>query len=180
MRKSILLLLFLSGVLTLLPFVSTYQIELENTIKLDKYFENVSENPVHSTLMESYIGVLEIPKISLKRGFYSYDSPNNTVDSNIEMISSNCSPFLDCTFLLASHSGNSSISYFKHLDQLELGDEAILSYQKKQESFVLKHILHQVKNGMISLPKPQEFELVLTTCNKTQDDIQDIYIFQKL
>ena len=105
-------------------------------------------------------------------------SKQNDVDSNIEVISSDCFPGDACSFVLASHSGTSSIAFFKHLNELQLEDVATIYYNNAFYDYVLKNIQHVKKNGTISLVQPKESELVLTTCNKTDNSLQDIYIFE--
>ncbi len=171
------ILLFSSLCLFGLKFYQEQKIDQQNEELISDFFKEEEEKPQEEK-KEEYIGVLEIPKISLKRGFYSYSSPLNQVDKNIELISSNCNPHDACHFLLASHSGNSSISFFKHLNLLKLGDEAKLYYENETFIYHLKEIQHVEKNGTISLRTPDVSELVLTTCNKENDTLQDIYIFE--
>ena len=182
MIKRILGILFLFSGLFLLSFVK-YQdtvIEQTNETQMEEYFEEkASPTPmVLSTEKEDYLGILEIPKINLKRGFYSFSSKKNDVDSNIEVISSDCYPGNACSFVLASHSGTSSIAFFKHLNELQLKDTATIYYNNTSYDYVLKNIQHVNKNGTISLLQPKESELVLTTCNKNNNSLQDIYIFE--
>ena len=84
MIKRILGILLLFSGLFLLSFVK-YQdtvVEQTNETQIEEYFEEeTSSTPmVQTTEKESYLGILEIPKIGLKRGFYSYSSKYNNVD----------------------------------------------------------------------------------------------------
>ena len=165
MIKKILGMLLLFSGFCLMSFVK-YQdtmIEQTNETQIEEYFEEeTSPTPmVQITEKESYLGVLEIPKIDLKRGFYSYSSKQNDVDSNIEVISSDCFPGDACS-----------------LNELQLEDVATIYYNNTFYDYVLKNIQHVKKNGTISLVQPKESELVLTTCNKTDNSLQDIYIFE--
>ncbi len=174
-RKSIALLLLASGLLLFFgEFQAEKKISKTNQEQIEKYFSMEDETPKEN----NYLGILEIPKINLKRGFYSYDSKENTVDKNIELLTSDCHPKDNCPFLLASHSGTSSIAFFKNLDQLKINDNATLYYEKETYQYELKEILHQEKNGTIKLKKPSTQELVLTTCNKNNQKLQDIYRFE--
>ncbi len=173
-KKEIGILLILSSLLFFsLNFYEEKKIQVQNERLVQDFFQEEKQTSIE----ESYYGVLEIPKISLKRGFYSYYSSLNNVDKNIELISNDCIPGNKCSFILASHSGNSSISFFKNLDQLVLDDEAIIYYSNTSYVYILKDIQHVVKNGTISLLEPDTSELVLTTCNRKNDNIQDIYLF---
>ena len=177
-KKILGILLILSG-LSMMFFVK-YQDEKITEVNeelVEEYFE--PDDVVTKTQeKDAYLGILEIPKIGLKRGFYPYSSPFNDVDANIELISSDCVPGNACSFVLASHSGTSSIAFFKHLNQLQLEDSATLYYGNTSYEYILKKIQHTVKNGTISLVQPKESELVLTTCNKQNNSLQDIYLFR--
>ena len=126
-----------------------------------------------------YYGVLEIPTIDLQQGFYTYNAVENDVDKNIELISHNCHLNQACNFILASHSGNAEISYFKNLDKLKLNDKAIVYLDNQKYYYILTEIQYQEKKGNIFLSKPKESQLVLTTCNKDKQNIQNIYIFKQ-
>ena len=81
--------------------------------------------------------------------------------------------------LSRAHSGTSSISYFKNLDQLSIKALAYIYENNKKYTYQLKKISYQRKNGSISIPK-QTYDLVLTTCNKQNQELQNIYLFQKI
>jgi len=97
----------------------------------------------------------------------------------LQTINKDCIPFEKCSFIIASHSGSSNISYFKNLEKLSLDDRAFLYYNQNKKEYILKKILHVEKNGTITLQIPTETELILTTCNKEKNNIQDIYIFKE-
>ena len=81
--------------------------------------EEVDEEPSKSDTSnnyEPYLAVLKIPKLNLERGFYDKTSSLNNVDYNILFHSNSDYPDkLNGNVILASHSGTSSISYFKNL-----------------------------------------------------------------
>ena len=92
---------------------------------------------------------------------------------------SNCKPNENCTIVIASHSGNSNISYFKNLELLSINDQAIIYFNQKKYLYILKKITFQEKIGFITIPK-NTYDLVLTTCNKDNENLQNIYLFTKL
>jgi len=125
----------------------TYRRHEMNEERLEAFFENPQPNQDEkietiNNSTDGYLGVLEIPSISLKRGFYSFHHPDNTVEKNIQVISKQCLPFENCSFILASHSGSSNISFFKHLDQMHLGDIAVLYYQNHNEISIHLFLFH--------------------------------------
>ena len=137
----------------------------------------ISNIPRITTSNESKEAILKIDKIHLSQSYYPKESSLNTVDKGIEQLS-NCKPNNSCTIVLAAHSGTSKISYFKNLDQLTKNDQATIIYKEKTYSYRLVEILYQEKTGFITIPK-NTYDLVLTTCNKENDTIQNIYLFVK-
>lgn len=94
--------------------------------------------------------LLEIEKLNLKKGIYDFNSPLNDVSKNVQLI--NGSTFPDTLYsnvILASHSGNSKISYFKNLERLEMGDSAILYYKNYKYKYKLVRIYQELKDGSI-------------------------------
>ena len=88
--------------------------------------------------------VIQKKNIKLKRGFYNIDSNNNNVDKNIMVINSSDMPDVNLgNLILASHSGNSNISYFKNLDKLEIGDIASVYYLTKKYDYNLRQVYTQ-------------------------------------
>lgn len=66
------------------------------------------------------IAQLIIDKISINNYIYSYDSINNTVEKNVELLAGSTFPDKENSIVfLAAHSGNSNISYFNNLDRLK-------------------------------------------------------------
>ena len=58
--------------------------------------------------------ILDIPKIDLKKGIYSKESFKNNVDQNVTILNESLLPS-EGTVILAAHSGNSSVSFFRNL-----------------------------------------------------------------
>jgi len=150
----------------------------EENISIESYF-NKSYKEEKRKDKETYIGILEIPKIHLQKGFFKFSSQNNTIKEGLEVISKNCLPLENCNFILASHSGSSMISYFQKLYLLKINDSAFLYYQKEKKEFILRNIIHEEKTGKIHLSTTKTPRLILTTCNNENKKMQDIYIFEK-
>lgn len=131
---------------------------------------------------ENFIAVLEIPKIKLKRGFYEFSSKNNYVDKNIEVIETSLMPDKkNSNLILASHSGNSKISYFKNLDKLKVGDQAFIYYNEKKYFYKLFTIYSVLKDGTVEIHKKNnETNLFLITCDKKNDKLQNVYVFTQI
>lgn len=114
-----------------------------------------------------YIGHLIINKLNLNVGFYSKDNPLNNVDYGIEVLKPSIMPNNDDYILfLASHSGDSSISYFKNLYELRNDDDVIINYQNKEYKYkvVNKYVIE--KKGFMSIKRLPKNSLILITCIK--------------
>ena len=147
---------------------------IDNNINLD------NSNVVDSTKVnDKYLGILEIKSIKLKKGFYDINSKLNDVDKNIEVIESSLMPNIkNSNLILASHSGNSDISYFKNLDKLKLGDIASVYYHKNKYDYKLVNYYEVIKSGKVQIIKNNDVNnLTLITCKKNSDK-QIVYIFE--
>lgn len=125
-----------------------------------------------------YIGTLEIPRISLKRGFVSKDSSENNVDKNIAIMSASDYPDkINGNFILAAHSGNSSIAYFHELYKIERNDLAYVYYNNKKYTYLVTNIYTQPKVGKVTIYRNKSKKtLTLITCTRGDSTTQTIYI----
>lgn len=164
-----------------------YCINELNNKKVDKYIEEivVNNNPqviVEKTLetKEDYLGILEIPKLNLKQGFYNIDSKNNDVNKSVMLLKNSVMPDnVNSTIILAAHSGNSYVGYFKNLDKLNIEDKINIYYQKNKYQYTVTNIYELDKNGHILVDKNiHENILVLTTCSKNEE--KQLVVYAKL
>lgn len=129
--------------------------------------------------VENYIAYLRIPKIELNRGFYNTTSTLNNVNKNIYVHPASTFPndVSGNNLILASHSGSSSISYFKKLYKLELEDDVYLEYNGKTYHYKIKNIYTVPKDGTVALRIKQDVSTIsLITCTKGDNKTQTIYI----
>lgn len=175
-------------------YYKNYKIEEDNNDKLVKFFdiqedlieeEIIEEQPIEEKKEEpiinneQYIGVLEIKKINLTRGFYSKNSRLNNVNKNIQILSSSDMPDIENgNVIIASHSGNSSISFFRNLPKLIVDDNAIIYYQGKTYTYKLVNNYEIEKNGTANIRRNiNKNSLTLITC-KHNSNKQLVYIFE--
>ncbi len=127
-----------------------------------------------------YVGTLEIPKINLKKGFLEINSPYNNVNRNVTVIQTSTYPDVDKgNFILAAHTGTSSVSFFTKLHDLVIGDLAYINYKQKKYTYKLVNIYTQPKNGSISIYRDTEkTTLTLVTCTKNTQDTQTVFILE--
>lgn len=133
----------------------------------------------NNQIVENYIAYLRIPKIELNRGFYNTTSTLNNVNKNIYVHPASTFPndVSGNNLILASHSGSSSISYFKKLYKLELEDDVYLEYNGKTYHYKIKNIYTVPKDGTVALRVKQDVSTIsLITCTKGDSKTQTIYI----
>lgn len=125
-----------------------------------------------------YVGYLNIPKIDLKRGFTDINSKYNKVSKNIYVHPSSSYPDTkNGNLILASHSGTSSISFFKNLYKLELGDDVYVNYNNKDYHYKITNIYTDLKDGDISIRRNKnKTSITLITCTKNDKTTQTVYI----
>lgn len=129
--------------------------------------------------VENYIAYISIPKIELNRGIYNTTSTLNNVNKNIYVHPASTFPnnVSGNNLILASHSGSSSISYFKKLYKLELDDDVYLEYNGKTYHYKIKNIYTVLKDGTVALRVKQNVSTIsLITCTKGDSKTQTIYI----
>lgn len=125
----------------------------------------------------NYLAILNIPKINLYKEFYDYESPLNTVEKNIEVIEKSKMPDIkNGNLILASHSGNSNIAYFKNLDKLKLKDLIFIHYNGKKYKYIVENIYDVKKTGYIEINRNKnKTTLTLITCKKNTN-LQTVYV----
>ena len=184
--------LFYRKILTIVLFINTLLltiIKLSNLIKVNNenyevnsYLNNYNEEFGYinnNKNKEEYLGILEIKKIKLRKGFYKLNSNLNNVDKNIMIVSSSDMPDVNKgNLILASHSGNSSVSYFRYLDKLDMEDIASIYYLGKKYDYKLINYYDVDKNGSVQIIKNNDINtLTLITCKKNTDK-QTVFIFE--
>ena len=155
-----------------------FEEEIQNNKVIEETEQVVEEQPVHVNY-ENYIGVLEIKKINLKRGFYSKTSRNNNVNRNIQILNESDMPNIENgNVIIAGHSGSSYVSFFRNLNKLDLYDEAIIYFEGKQYNYQLKNKYEIDKTGQAVIKRNKEKNvLTLITC-KHNTNKQIVFIFE--
>ena len=121
-----------------------------------------------------YLGVLEIPRIGLKRGFYNTDSRYNTIEYNVTLVGGSEMPDVEGgNLILVAHSGDA----FAYLYQLEIGDVAYVTYAGRKYGYQIVDIYEVEKNGVVVIRRNEEkTSLTMITCTKGNDLTQTVYI----
>ena len=110
-------------------------------------------------------GRIEINKIGLYEYFYDINDERNNVDKGIEVLKPSIMPDKENSRLfLASHSGNSNISYFKNIDKLEYNDEVLIHLKNKCYKYKVIDKYEIIKNGTLDVREIEDNTLILITC----------------
>lgn len=119
----------------------------------------------------NYIAVIKIPKIGLEKGLASKGSYWNNVNRNIEILSESDMPDVEKgNVILAGHSGNSGISYFRKLNKLQNDDIVSIVYNGKEYKYKMVNSYEIEKNGYAHIVRNAEKStLTLITCKHNTD-----------
>ena len=159
------------------PVVPEEKVEKVET-PVNKTPEEIYNEEQYTVDYSKYFGVLEIPKIWLKRGFYNVGSRYNDIQYNVTMVDGSIMPSEGYgNLILMAHSGDSWISFFAYLYRLEIGDECYITHNGVQYHYRIVNIYNVNKTGMMVLNyNPGVMTLTLVTCTKDNDSLQTIYV----
>lgn len=132
------------------------------TLLINSYFINEKDQKptkLYNT-NDKYFGIIEIPKINLKRGFYSIKDTRNNIEQNITVLKKDKKDLI-----LAAHSGNSSIAYFNNIHLLEKGDEIYLYINNKKNKFIVNKKYLDDKDNKVKISQSGKKRIILITCN---------------
>lgn len=152
-------------------------------IKVDIDEEEIKEQPKQEekkTPNYNYIGVLEIPKINIKRGFLNIKDKGNNVNKNLQVIKGSDMPNVkNGNLIIAAHSGNSYISYFKNLHKLSNDDVAYVYFNNIKYTYKVAGKYDAEKNGKVTIHRDNKKNtLTLITCSQTDKTKQIVYILE--
>ena len=152
-------------------------------IKVDIDEEGIKEQPKQEekkTSNYNYIGVLEIPKINIKRGFLNIKDKGNNVNKNLQVIKGSDMPNVkNGNLIIAAHSGNSYISYFKNLHKLSNDDVAYVYFNNIKYTYKVAGKYDVEKTGKVVIHRDNKKNtLTLITCSQTDKSKQIVYILE--
>ena len=152
-------------------------------VKVDIDEEEIKEQSKQEekkTFNYNYIGVLEIPKINIKRGFLNIKDKGNNVNKNLQVIKGSDMPNVkNGNLIIAAHSGNSYISYFKNLYKLSNDDVAYVYFNNIKYTYKVAGKYDAEKNGKVTIHRDNKKNtLTLITCSQTDKTKQIVYILE--
>lgn len=105
----------------------------KTNIYKSNYQNNFADSYAKKVSQENPLLILEIPKLKLVQNVYDIDSKLNNVKYHVAIMKESILPDIENSHLiLAAHAGNSKISYFNNLNELDIKDIAIVTYQNKK------------------------------------------------
>ena len=173
--------LFADMKIAMMDAPDTYDYNDNNDINpevINEINTDVSDDSNYEIDYSKYLGVLEIPYIGLKRGFYGIGSKYNNIKYNVTMASGSDLPdSYQGNLILMAHSGDSYISFFAYLYRLSVGDDCYVTYNGEYYHYKIVNIYDVEKKGVVSIKRDRSKNtLTLITCTKDNDSSQTIYI----
>lgn len=166
MQKYISYILIVLGLLLLTIKTNTNIEKIDIEFQMNNLKQNSENISIKKAALIEYILYLKIPKINLNKGIVSKDSKFNNVDRNIQILKESDMPDIENgNLILASHSGNSNVSYFKDLNKLELNDNIYIEYNNKKYHYKIVNYYIVEKTGLIDIIRNKnKANLTLITC----------------
>ena len=167
-KVSFSLLLIIAGLLFVAyNYYDILKEEYQTERRIEQFFarEERIDNELINNEEISYIAILEIPTINLKRGLVSPNAQYNNVEENIAILAGSTFPNGDASnLILAAHSGRSRVSFFSNLYQINLGDNVYFYFNNSKYIYQVIDIYTQPREGYISVRERTHDMLTLTTC----------------
>ena len=154
----------------------------ENLNNQDNITSDESEEPKEEKndnyTYEEYLGIVDISKIGLYKGFYNKNSNLNNVKFNLYVLPESSYPDVtNGNLIIAGHSGNYNNSYFANLYKLEKEDTITIHYNNSKYIYKITNIYNEEKTGRVRIFRNKnKTTLTLITCTKDDDTHQTIYI----
>lgn len=144
------------------------EMEIINSFYIEEKVQNSSSSKKEINAREKldYIAIVNIPKINLRRGLVNKNSKYNDINTNIQILKESDMPdILNGNFILAAHSGDSNISYFKNIDKLISDDLVYIDYDKLRYEYKVVNFYTVEKTGQVEIVRNvNKNGLTLITC----------------
>lgn len=136
--------------------------------------ENRQIQNINKKEIIEYIAVIEIPKINLKHGLVDINSKYNNINKNITILAESTMPNIKYgNFILAAHSGNSEVSFFKNIHKLKNNDLINIYYKDNIYKYKIFNIYEIEKIGKttLELDNKNTFITLITCIPKTNKQL---------
>ena len=92
------------------------------------------------------------------------------MEKNIQILKeSNMPDETNGNFILAAHSGFSSIAYFHNLDKLNIGDEVTVNYLNNDYKYIISDKYDVLKTGKVSIKRDKSRSTITMITCKGED-----------
>lgn len=163
-----------------LKIINSYSDEFKKYNALNRFYYSYEYSTDKSVKDEeiNYIASIEIPKINLKSGLVDKNSKYNDVNSNIQILKDSQMPEEENgNLILAAHSGDSPVAYFKNINKLVNGDSVYIIYNCNKYEYRVNNSYTVKKMGKLSIIRDKNKKtLTLITC--IGDDKQLVIILE--
>lgn len=141
---------------------------IEDEVIEEEQEEVKQEIPINNI---RYIGILKINKIGLERGLVDKTSSYNHVNQNIQILKESDMPNIDKgNLILAAHSGNGRVAFFRDLHKLELNDVVNVYYEGINYVYEIVNIYEIEKTGEAHIIRnASKTTLTLITCKDNEE-----------
>lgn len=114
----------------------------------------------------SYEAHLKIPKIGLSQFIYDKEDERSDLEKNLIFVDDSDTPLTNNgNVIIAGHSGSTTVSYFKNLYKLRIGDIIYLEYDSYVYKYEVDYKYLVEKNGHVEIIRDNNKEsLILITC----------------
>lgn len=137
-------------------------------------FDNNSYFEINKVVSNDYYFEISIPKIGLNEKVYRFKDPRNDVDKGVMIVKDYNFHNMKGSLILASHSGNSSISYFKNLHMIKKNDIVRILFNGDEYIYQINKIYKINKNGKFKYNNSDR-TIYLITCDRNNKKKQNVY-----
>lgn len=173
-----------------------FQKDKEVEKQIDKYIEitSIKEDQEEETIIEAepikkenttsnlnYVAILEIPIINLKTGMVEATDNFKSINYAVSIDKSSQYPNTEGNLIIYSHSGNSRIAYFKHLNQVKIGDNVYIYFHgiKYEYKIFTNYEIEKVGKLNVTYPKDKRY-ITLITCNPNKKGFQIVLVGEQI
>ena len=118
-------------------------------------------------IKQDYFNLI-IPRINLNQKVYKYNDKRNNVDKGVYLAKNYEFKKNNGSLILASHSGNSSISYFKDLNKVNIKDQIFIISNKNIYLYIITEIYKINKNGKFKYINDDKYLYLITFDKKNK------------
>ena len=145
---------------------------------------NTTTNNIKETTTKdkkyNYVAVLEIPKIDLRKGLVMATSNFNSINYAVSIDKNSKFPNEIGNFILYAHSGNSRISYFDRIKELNKSDEVKVFYNGIWYKYNVVKKYEIDKTGKMSIYNDYKNSYItLVTCSQ-KDKTKQVVVLGKM